>query len=63
MIPNFELRFVKRIVTGRHVSDGFYETIDVKILQYRTRELGEGNAYYFPWSEWQDVPVEDEDAK
>jgi len=54
MLPNFELRFVNRVVSGRQMSDGSYEATNVKILRYRTRSaLGS-------WLGWKDVPVEDE---
>ena len=57
MLPNFELRFFNREIVD------YYDTGRiVKILRYRTREsiFGIGNRAWGEWSEWADVPVEDE---
>ena len=58
MLPNFELRFVNRVVSGRQVAKDVYEANTIKILQYRTIVAIDDSAPR--WSKWADVPVEDE---
>jgi len=58
MLDNFELRFVKREVAGRHIVSDIHEAVTVKILQYRTRELH--STYNGDWTEWEDIPVDSE---
>ena len=55
MLPDFELRFVKRIVSHQHEKD-IGITKQVNILQYRTGEP-DTTYDYTRWSKWQDIPV------
>ena len=60
MLDNFELRFVKRKDTFvSSMLDGSAVIHEYKILQHRTRELH--STYNGDWSEWKDIPVEDEE--
>ena len=59
MLNNFELRFVKREVAGRHIVSDLHEAKIVRILQYRTRDI-DGFGGYCDWSDWQDIPTEEE---
>ena len=58
MLNNFELRFVKREIAGRHIVSDIHEAKIIKILQYRTLEYRGFEQYR--WTEWQDVPTEEE---
>ena len=58
MLPNFELRFVKREVAGRHIVSDLHEAKIIKILQYRTLEYRGFDQYR--WLEWKDVLTEEE---
>jgi hypothetical protein len=60
-MKDIELRFVEREMT-KPIGEGIAEIYMGKILQFRKLKSMAFNADYDKWTEWQDVPLEQEEV-